>query len=82
MSTGEGVEVRSGDAGPPVPGDVPGSLHRLALAQPAIPLIDGVNAEALAALSARLGRYALLFVVAAPRIAGTTGLPVNPICVF
>lgn len=61
---------------------MPGALHRLALAQLAIPLIDGVNAGALAALSARLGRYAFLLVVAAPRIAGTTGLPVNPICIF
>ncbi|HKS99805.1 MAG TPA: hypothetical protein VJT31_09775 [Rugosimonospora sp.] len=58
---------------------MPGALHRLALAQLAIPLIDGVNAGAL---SARLGRYAFLLVVAAPRIAGTTGLPVNPICIF
>jgi kynurenine formamidase len=71
-----------GDARPPIRGDVPGALHRLALAQLAVPLIDGVDAEALADLATTLDRYAFLLVVAVPRIVGTTGLPVNPICVF
>ncbi|MDP9793388.1 kynurenine formamidase [Catenuloplanes nepalensis] len=71
-----------GDARPPIPGDVPGALHRLALTRLAIPLLDGVRAEELAAVCAELGRYTFMLVVAVPRIAGTTGLPVNPIAVF
>ncbi|MDR7320356.1 MULTISPECIES: cyclase family protein [Catenuloplanes] len=71
-----------GDARPPIAGDVPGALHRLALTRLAIPLLDGVNAEALAAVCAELDRYTFMLVVGAPRIAGTTGLPVNPIAVF
>ncbi|MDQ0364759.1 cyclase family protein [Catenuloplanes indicus] len=71
-----------GDARPPLPGDVPGALHRLALTRLAIPLLDGVAAAELAQVCAELDRYTFMLVVAAPRITGTTGLPVNPIAVF
>jgi kynurenine formamidase len=71
-----------GDAQPPLPGELPGALHRLALGLLAIPLIDGPDLEALGATCAALGRWTFQFVVAAPRIAGTTGLPVNPLAVF
>ncbi|GIJ45383.1 cyclase [Virgisporangium aliadipatigenens] len=80
-----GISVYAGDIGdarPPLPGDVPGALHFLALGRLAIPLIDGADPGALAATCARLGRWTFQLVVAVPRIAGTTGLPVNPIAVF
>ncbi|MEV6346518.1 cyclase family protein [Actinoplanes sp. NPDC051851] len=80
-----GVAVYAGDIGdarPPLPGEVPGALHRFALGRLAIPLIDGADPDELAATCARLGRWTFQFVVAAPRIAGTTGLPVNPLAIF
>ncbi|MFI5931996.1 cyclase family protein [Actinoplanes sp. NPDC051494] len=80
-----GIAVYAGDVGdarPPLPGELPGALHRLALGRLAIPLIDGPDLRALAATCERLHRWTFQFVVAAPRIAGTTGLPVNPLAVF
>ncbi|WP_189078078.1 cyclase family protein [Mangrovihabitans endophyticus] len=80
-----GVAVYAGDIGdarPPLPGEMPGALHFLALGRLAIPLVDATEPEALAAMCRRLGRWTFQFVIAAPRIAGTTGLPVNPLAVF
>ncbi|WP_305783817.1 cyclase family protein [Symbioplanes lichenis] len=80
-----GVAVYAGDIGdarPPLPGEVPGALHRFALGRLAIPLVDGADPAALAETCARLGRWTFQFVVAVPRITGTTGLPVNPLAVF
>ncbi|EXG81147.1 cyclase family protein [Cryptosporangium arvum] len=80
-----GVAVYAGDIGdarPPLPDDVPGALHFLALGRLAIPLVDCAEPEALAAMCQRLGRWTFQLVIAVPRIAGTTGLPVNPIAVF
>ncbi|MCA2216966.1 cyclase family protein [Jidongwangia harbinensis] len=80
-----GISVYAGDIGdarPPIPGDVPGALHFLALGRLAIPLIDGADPDELAQTCAGLGRWTFQFVVAVPRIAGTTGLPVNPLAVF
>jgi kynurenine formamidase len=80
-----GIAVYAGDIGdahPPLPGEEPGALHRIALGRLAIPLIDGADPGELAATCTRLGRWTFQFVVAAPRIAGTTGLPVNPLAVF
>jgi kynurenine formamidase len=80
-----GISVYAGDIGdarPPLPGEVPGALHRFALGRLAIPLIDAADPEELAKVCARLGRWTFQFVIAAPRIAGTTGLPVNPLAVF
>ncbi|MFC5834714.1 cyclase family protein [Nonomuraea insulae] len=71
-----------GDASPPLKDEIPGALHRLALARLGIPLIDGANAEALTAVCAEHGRYTFLFVAAVPRILGTTGLPVNPLAIL
>ena len=80
-----GIAVYAGDIGdarPPLPGEVPGALHRFALGRLAIPLIDGADPEELARTCTRLGRWTFQFVVAVPRIAGTTGLPVNPLAIF
>jgi kynurenine formamidase len=80
-----GVAVYAGDIGdarPPLPNEVPGALHFLALGRLAIPLVDATEPEALAAMCERLGRWTFQLVIAVPRIAGTTGLPVNPIAVF
>jgi kynurenine formamidase len=81
----KGIAVYAGDVGdarPPLEGELPGALHRLALGRLAIPLIDGPDLSGLAALCEELGRWTFQLVVAAPRIAGTTGLPVNPIAIF
>lgn len=80
-----GIAVYAGDIGdarPPLPGEAPGALHRFALGRLAIPLVDAADPSALAATCTRLGRWTFQFVVAVPRIAGTTGLPVNPLAVF
>ncbi|MBM2619359.1 cyclase family protein [Actinoplanes sp. LDG1-06] len=80
-----GIAVYAGDIGdarPPLPGETPGALHRFALGRLAIPLIDAADPENLAAVCERLERWTFQFVVAAPRIVGTTGLPVNPLAVF
>ncbi|MFD5825955.1 cyclase family protein [Lentzea sp. NPDC060358] len=71
-----------GDAAPPIQGDVPGALHRLGLLRLGLLLVDGAQAEELAAVCEEQGRYAFLFVAAVPRILGTTGLPVNPLAIF
>jgi hypothetical protein len=71
-----------GDAHPPLEDDVPGALHRLALGRLGIPLIDGAAPDTLADVCKEQGRYTFLFVIAAPRILGTTGLPVNPVAIF
>ncbi|GAA1614378.1 cyclase family protein [Actinoplanes couchii] len=81
----KGISVYAGDVGdamPPLPGEFPGALHRLGLGKLAIPLIDAPALEDLAATCERLDRWTFQFVLAAPRIAGTTGLPVNPLAVF
>lgn len=81
----KGIAVYAGDIGdarPPLPGEFPGALHRLGLGRLAIPLIDAADPAELAAACAELGRWTFQFVVAAPRIAATTGLPVNPLAVF
>jgi kynurenine formamidase len=71
-----------GDAMPPLNDELPGALHRLGLGRLAIPLVDGADAEALAAVCAEQGRHTFMFVAAVPRILGTTALPVNPLAVF
>ena len=80
-----GISVYAGDIGdasPPVKDDVPGALHRLGLLLLGLPLVDGAQAEELAAVCEEQGRHTFLFVAAVPRILGTTGLPVNPLAVF
>ncbi|WP_218920432.1 hypothetical protein [Lentzea guizhouensis] len=80
-----GISVYAGDIGdahPPVQGDIPGALHRLGLLRLGLLLVDGAQAEELAAVCAEQGRHTFLFVAAVPRILGTTGLPVNPLAVF
>lgn len=80
-----GISVYAGDIGdahPPLPDEIPGALHRFALGRLAIPLIDGCDPGELAATCADLGRWTFQFVVAVPRITGTTGMPVNPLAIF
>jgi hypothetical protein len=63
-------------------GEVPGALHVLAVGWLGIPMVDGADAEELATVCAEQSRHTFLFVVAVPRILGTTGLPVNPLAIF
>ncbi|WP_216897094.1 cyclase family protein [Nocardia alni] len=71
-----------GDAHPPLDPDGLSALHGVALGRMAMPLIDAVELDDLAALCAQLERYSFLLTVAPPRIHGLTGVPVNPIAVF
>ncbi|MEA5360475.1 cyclase family protein [Amycolatopsis sp., V23-08] len=71
-----------GDAQPPLDPDGPSPLHGVALGGLAMPLIDAVALDDLAALCAQLGRYSFLLTVAPPRIHGMSGVPVNPIALF
>ena len=78
------VSLFAGDIGdqPPFP---PGSvlpMHQIALAQLGMPLIDNAEVDELAATCLELGRASFLLVVAPMRLAGATGLPVNPLAVF
>ncbi|WP_433796665.1 hypothetical protein [Actinoplanes sp. CA-252034] len=71
-----GIAVYAGDIGdahPPLPGEVPGALHRFGLGRLAIPLIDGCDPTELAGTCTRLGRWTFQFIVAVPRFTGTTG---------
>ncbi|WP_033346337.1 cyclase family protein [Catenuloplanes japonicus] len=80
-----GVAIWAGDVGdghPPIKDEAPGALHRFALGRLAIPLIDAADPDELAQVCAELGRWTFQFVVAPPRIAGTTGVPVNPLAIF
>ncbi|MFE9577439.1 cyclase family protein [Nocardia sp. NPDC006044] len=79
-----GVALYAGDLSdtyPPQPGGPP-AMHGVALPRLGMPLIDGVDADELAAVCAELGRYSFLFVAAPPRIHGMTGVPVNPVAIF
>jgi len=71
-----------GDAHPPLDPDGPSPLHGVALGRMAMPLIDAVELDDLAALCRQLERYSFLLTAAPPRIHGLTGVPVNPIAVF
>ncbi|GIF61967.1 cyclase [Asanoa ishikariensis] len=80
-----GVAVFAGDRGdafPPLGSDGPSPLHAVGLGRMAMPLIDAVHLDDLAALCAELERYTFLLTIAPPRIHGLTGVPVNPIAVF
>ncbi|WP_167462382.1 cyclase family protein [Nocardia brasiliensis] len=79
-----GVSLYAGDladAYPALPGG-PAAMHGVALPRLGMPLIDGVDADELAAVCAELGRYSFLLSVAPPRIHGMTGVPVNPVAIF
>ncbi|WP_328456471.1 cyclase family protein [Amycolatopsis sp. NBC_00438] len=71
-----------GDANPPLDPAGPSPLHGVGLGRLAMPLIDAVGLDDLAALCAELQRYSFLLTVAPPRIHGLTGIPVNPIALF
>lgn len=71
-----------GDAFPPLDPGGPSPLHGVGLGRMAMPLIDAVGLDDLAALCAELKRYSFMLTVAPPRIHGLTGVPVNPIATF
>ncbi|GAA3575545.1 cyclase family protein [Amycolatopsis ultiminotia] len=71
-----------GDAHPPLEDEHPGALHRVALLNLAMPLVDATAVGELATVCAELGRYCFLLSIAPPRIHGLTGVPVNPQAVF
>jgi kynurenine formamidase len=57
-------------------------LHTVLIAGQGVPLIDDVDADALAATAARLKRWEFMFVVAPLAVPGGTGGPVNVLAVF
>ncbi|WP_405055709.1 cyclase family protein [Kribbella sp. NBC_01505] len=80
-----GVSVYAGDLADKYPPEQPGrpsAMHGVALPRLGMPLVDGIDADELAALCAELDRYTFLFVAAPPRIHGLTGVPVNPVAIF
>lgn len=66
----------------PLSGGPMASLTASSTAVQTAMLFTGSPAMAMAEVCARLGRYTFQFVVAPPRIAGTTAVPVNPLAVF
>lgn len=80
-----GVSIYVGDIGDAIPAldpESPAPLHGIGLVRLGMPLIDAANVEELAAVCEELSRYSFLLTVAAPRIHGLTGVPVNPLAVF
>jgi kynurenine formamidase len=73
------VAVTSGVRAVP---DDPHADHRIVLAAMGVYLLDGVVLDQLAETAARLNRWEFLLVVAAPRVPGSTGSPVNPLAIF
>lgn len=71
-----------GDAFPPLDPQVALPLHMVGLARLGMPLIDGAEVEALAALCAQMGRHTFLRAIAPPRLRGAIGIPVNPMAIF
>lgn len=57
-------------------------LHELVLVGMGMPILDNLDLEALAAISAREKRTTFLFTAAPLRIEGGTGSPLNPLAVF
>jgi kynurenine formamidase len=77
-----GVSLYVGDIGDARPPTFPLPLHQVALARLGLPLVDAANLDELGEICASLGRSSFLLALAPPRIAGTTGLVVNPIAIF
>lgn len=57
-------------------------LHTVLIAGQGIPLVDNVDADALAATAARLNRWEFMLMVAPLAVPGGTGGPVNVIAIF
>lgn len=57
-------------------------LHELVLVGLGMPILDNLNLEELATMSARERRATFLFTAAPLRVSGGTGSPLNPIAVF
>lgn len=78
------VSLYAGDIGdqPPFPPSGVLPMHQIALARLGMPLVDGAEVDELATVCAELGRASFLLVIAPMRVAGATGLPVNPLAIF
>ncbi len=76
------VSVYIGDIGDSRPPTFPLPLHQVALAQLGLPLVDAANLDELGEVCTSLARSSFLLVLAPPRIAGTTGLVINPVAIF
>ena len=68
--------------GGPIEGRTTLPMHMFTLVALGMPLIDGVDLEALAATAAELGRREFLFVIAPLTVPNGAGSAINPIAVF
>jgi kynurenine formamidase len=57
-------------------------FHSVGIPYLGLPLVDGAELDALAAVAQRLQRHTFLLVLAPWRLEGTTSAPVNPIAIF
>lgn len=76
-----GADVAN-DPAPFREGDWPLPVHQLSLYHLGMPLVDNCDLEPLSQACAESGRYEFLLVIAALRVKGGSGSPVNPIAVF
>lgn len=60
----------------------PFPIHQIGITAMGLHLVDSMRLDELAATCSRLGRWSFLMVIAALRIPGGTGSPVNPIAFF
>ena len=77
-----GVSVYVGDVGDARPPSFPLPLHQVALGRLGLPLVDAAELDELAGVCRSEQRWSFMLVLAPPRIAGTTGLPLNPMAIF
>lgn len=80
-----GVSVYTGDCTErlPYPSErVPFPLHQVGLVAMGLCMVDSPATEPLVNACESLRRCDFLFTFSAPRIAGATGFPVNPVCLF
>lgn len=77
-----GVSLYLGDIGDARPWSPPLPVHQVGLARLGMPLVDATAVDELAEVCRAEKRYSFMLIVAPPRIAGATGLPVNPVAIF
>ena len=68
--------------GGPIEGRTPLPMHMFTLVALGMPLIDGVDLEALAATATKLNRWEFMFVVAPLPVDNGAGSAVNPVAIF
>jgi kynurenine formamidase len=78
------VSLYVGDINDKPPTVVGGStvVHRIALGQLGLPLVDGAELDELARTCRQLQRHSFLFVLGTIALTGATGLPVMPLAIF